>query len=159
MISAGSGHANGAGPGGVILGCVQAFPEHLKQHFERPGRIGEPEGGADRVGEARNPACGDHLVVYLRCEPGPGGVERVAAAGFRAQGCPAAMATASAACSVIAGLAADGSLPRALAARFEERFGAPAPAHRHALALFSEALAALRPAGLRPAARDPRPRA
>ena len=138
---------------------MQAFPEHLKQHFERPERVGEPEGGADRLGEARNPACGDHLVVYLRCERGPGGVERVAAAGFRAQGCPAAMATASAACSVIAGLASDGALPRALAARFEERFGVPAPAHRHALALFSEALNALRPAALRPGAPEPRPHA
>lgn len=131
----------------ATIGRVQRFPEHLRQHFERPERVGEPEGGADLVGEARNAACGDHLVVYLRCEPAPGGAERVTAAGFRAQGCPAAMATASAACSVIAGLPADATLPAALAARFEQRFGAPAPAHRHALALFSEALSALRPAG------------
>ena len=130
----------------ATIGRVRRFPEHLRQHFERPERVGEPEGGADRVGEARNAACGDRLVVYLRCEPAPGGAERVAAAGFRAQGCPAAMATASAACSVISGLAADERLPAALAARFEQHFGAPAPAHRHALALFSEALSALRPA-------------
>jgi len=131
----------------ATIGRVQRFPEHLRQHFDRPERVGEPAGGADRIGEARNAACGDQLVVYLRCEPVAGGGERVAAAGFRAQGCPAAMATASAACSVIAGLPADATLPDALAARFEERFGAPAPAHRHALALFTAALSALRPAG------------
>lgn len=137
---------------------MQHFPGHLKQHFERPERVGEPEGGADLKGEALNAACGDRLVVYLQCEVSPsGGTARVRAAGFRAQGCPAAMATASAACSVLEGMAADASLPEALARRFEGRFGTPLPAHRHALALFVESLRAVQPA-LRPRGAGSSPR-
>ncbi|HZL98844.1 MAG TPA: iron-sulfur cluster assembly scaffold protein, partial [Planctomycetota bacterium] len=105
---------------------MNAFPEHLRDHFERPRNVGEPQGGADRRGEALNAACGDRLVVYLQCEAAPDGragpasaaAERVRAAGFRAQGCPAALATASAACSLLAGLPADASLPGGLAERF-----------------------------------------
>ena len=121
------------------------LPEHLRAHFDRPEHVGEPAGGADLRGEARNAACGDHVVVYVQREA-ESDPARVRAAGFRAQGCPAAMATASAACSVIEGLAADAALPDAAARRFEARFGPPRPAHRHALALFAEALSALRPA-------------
>jgi hypothetical protein len=55
------------------------------------------------------------------------------------------MATASAACSLLAGLAADEALPETLARRFDERFGAPRPAHRHALLLVTSALRALQP--------------
>ena len=132
---------------------MQPFPDHLREHFERPRNVGEPEGGADLRGEARNAACGDHLVVYLRLEARAGGgaaARAIAAAGFRAQGCPAAMATASAACGELAGLAVGPSLPEELARRFEARYGAPRPAHRHALALVAEALGALAPAGLTP---------
>jgi len=121
---------------------MRDFPEHLAEHFSRPRHVGEPQGGSDLRGEARNPGCGDLLVVYLRLDPAGSGA--VAAAGFRAQGCPAAMATSSAACELLPGLSADASLPAALARRFEQRFGTPRPAHRHALALFTAALAALR---------------
>jgi NifU-like protein involved in Fe-S cluster formation len=120
---------------------MRDFPESLRRHFEAPGRVGEPEGGADRVAEARNAACGDHLVLYLRLRAGA-----VAAAGFRAQGCPATMATAAAACEALEGLPADAALPQALRARFVEDHGAPPPAHRHALALVMQALAAAGPA-------------
>lgn len=127
---------------------MQHFPGHLKQHFESPERVGEPEGGAELKGEAVNAACGDRLVVYLRCErvAEDGALRRVQAAGFRAQGCPASMATASAACSVLEGLVVDRGLPEILTQAFEARFGAPLPAHRHALTLFAEALRAVRPA-------------
>jgi hypothetical protein len=143
------------------IGRVPRFPEHLQQHFDRPHCVGEPPGGADLCGEAVNSACGDRLAVYLQCAPqggrGDGHEEgrddgrpprRVQAAGFRAQGCPAAMATASAACSLLPGLPLDAGLPEALALRFEQDFGAPLPAHRHALALFAQALRELAP--LRP---------
>ena len=50
------------------------------------------------------------------------------------------MATGSAACTLLEGLAADASLPDALPPLFTERFGAPRPAHRHALTLCAEAL-------------------
>ncbi len=126
---------------------MDRFPEHLRTHFEAPHHVGEPPGGADLRGEARNQACGDHVVVFVKLETAPTAAGRaappspvVAAAGFRAQGCPAAMAMASAACSVMAGLAVDDQLAAALARRFELRFGAPRPAHRHALALVCEAV-------------------
>jgi NifU-like protein involved in Fe-S cluster formation len=109
---------------------MRDFPEALRAHFDAPHHVGEPPGGADLRGEARNPACGDHLVIYLALADG-----RVKGAGFRAQGCPAAMATASAACELLEGLPADGSLPEALEPLFAERFGAPRAAHRHALLL------------------------
>jgi hypothetical protein len=67
----------------------------------------------------------------------------VAAAGFRAHGCPAALGMASAAAALLAGLPLDAGLPAALRARFVEAFGEPAALHRHALALVTEALEAL----------------
>jgi nitrogen fixation NifU-like protein len=115
---------------------MRDFPDVLRAHFETPHRIGEPPGGAHLRGEARNPVCGDHLVIYLRLKEG-----RVEAAGFRAKGCPAALATGSAACSVLEGLAVDATLPETLRRTFSERFGAPRPTHNHALSLCVEALA------------------
>lgn len=123
---------------------VERFPDHLREHFQAPRHVGEPPGGADLRGEARNPACGDHLVVFLKLAPVAGGRAegpcRIEAAGFLAQGCPAAMATGSAACEVLIGLTADASLPQAIESRFEATFGPPRAAHRHALALVTEAV-------------------
>jgi NifU-like protein involved in Fe-S cluster formation len=121
------------------MGAVRDFPQHLSRLFHDPGRVGVPAGGADLQGEARNAACGDHLVLYLKLAEGT-----IAAAGFRAQGCPASMATAAAACEALEGLPAGSALPDQLEARFVEAFGAPRPAHRHALALVREALASAR---------------
>jgi len=122
---------------------MERLPDHLRGHFDAPRHVGEPEGGAHLRGEARNAACADHVVLYLRLGvPTPGSISTVEAAGFRARGCPVAMATASAACEVLPGLTADAALPEALAARFEQRFGAPRPMHRHALSLVVEALRA-----------------
>jgi NifU-like protein involved in Fe-S cluster formation len=121
---------------------VDRFPEHLREHFHAPRHVGEPPGGADLRGEARNPACGDHLVVFLKLSPETDGPRRVTAAGFLAQGCPAAMATGSAACEVMVGLEAGRALPQAIEQRFEAAFGSPAAAHRHALALVASAVQA-----------------
>jgi len=144
---------------------MDRFPEQLREHFAAPRHVGEPAGGVHRRGEARNAACGDHVVLYLQVgapAPAPavdGGAPAapdpsspvvrpaapVVAAGFRARGCPVAMATASAACELLPGLPADEALPDALVERFEHRFGPPRPAHRHALALVVEALRAAAP--------------
>jgi len=113
---------------------VERFPEILRDHLQRPRNVGEPEGGADLRGEARNAACGDIVVLFLRLDRAPGSPPLIAAAGFLAQGCPAAMAMASASCELLPGLAADAALPEALAARLTAHVGAPRPAHRHALA-------------------------
>lgn len=114
---------------------MRHFPEHLRDHVQNPRHAGEPACWEQR-GEARNAACGDHVVVYLATEEG-----RVADVGFKAVGCPAAMGTASALCTLLEGLTADAGLPAAAAAAYEQAFGVPAPAHRHALALCTEALA------------------
>jgi NifU-like protein involved in Fe-S cluster formation len=120
---------------------VRDFPQHLRRFFQQPACVGEPAGGADLCGEARNAACGDHLVLYLKLSDGT-----VEAAGFRAQGCPATLATAAAACEVLTGLPVDAALPDALVTRFVEAYATPQPAHRHALALVRTALADTRPA-------------
>jgi NifU-like protein involved in Fe-S cluster formation len=114
------------------------LPAGLRRAFEAARHIGPPA-GADRRGEARNEACGDIVVLWL-ATAAEGEARVVLAAGFKAQGCPAAMATAAAACDVLPGLRADESLPAELARRFEARFGACKPAHRHALSLVCEGL-------------------
>ena len=121
---------------------ADALPPTLRAAFEAARHVGPPA-GADRRGEARNEACGDVVVIWLAtAEEGEARV--VCAAGFKAQGCPAAMATAAAACELLPGLRADEALADELARRFEAHFGAPKPAHRHALALVEQALRSAR---------------
>ena len=60
---------------------MRGLPEHLHEHFLSDRFVGSPEGGHDLRGEARNAACGDHVVVYLSL----GGERRVSAAGFPTQ--------------------------------------------------------------------------
>lgn len=121
---------------------ADALPLALRRAFESARHVGPPA-GADRRGEARNEACGDVVVIWLATVE-DGEARQVRAAGFKAQGCPAAMATAAAACDVLPGLRVDASLPEELARRFEAFFGAPKAAHRHALALVAEALRSAR---------------
>ena len=133
-VEAESGGAGGRYAGGYHPGMPKgALPPALRDHFDRPRNVGAPA-GAQRRGEARNEACGDVVVVWLRVA-GP----VVDAAGFKAQGCPAALAMASAACDLLAGMQADGTLPERLRQAHAAAFGVPAAAHRHALALVVEA--------------------
>jgi NifU-like protein involved in Fe-S cluster formation len=118
------------------------LPLALRRAFEAARHVGPPA-GADRRGEARNEACGDIVVIWLATEA-EGELRRVRAAGFKAQGCPAAMATAAAACDVLPGLRVEATLPEDLARRFEAHFGAPKAAHRHALALVAQAVRSAR---------------
>ncbi len=115
---------------------MRGLPEALREHFLSDRYVGRPP-GHQFEGEARNAACGDHVVIFLAVEQG-----RVSAAGFKARGCPASMAMASATCSLLEGLTVDEGLPQAFVARYESALGAPPAAHRHALALCSEALGA-----------------
>jgi hypothetical protein len=95
---------------------VERLPESLREHFLSGRHVGEPAGGAHLRGEARNQACGDHVILYLRLGPEPSGAPgsagsvgaagSIVAAGFRARGCPVAMATAAAACAALEGLEA-----------------------------------------------------
>ena len=115
---------------------MRDFPEHLRDHVQNPRQAGEPAVWQHR-GEARNPACGDHVVVFLEVADGC-----VVTSGFLARGCPAAMGTASALGTLLAGLPADGTLPGAARERYEAMWGEPRPAHRHALSLYADALTA-----------------
>ena len=119
------------------------LPDALAAHFHADRHVGPPPDRHPDArlgrGEARHPACGDHVVVWLALREG-----RVDAAGFKAVGCPAALATAAAVCGVAAGLPADADLDAALTAAFTAACGAPAPAHRHALALVLRAVDAAR---------------
>jgi len=119
----------------------EPLPASLREVFDASRHVGAPA-GAQRRGEARNEACGDVVVIWLRVGAGDSPV--IEAAGFKAQGCPAAMAAAAGACEVLAGLRADGRLGDQLAAAFSARFGAPRAAHRHALALVCEAASGAR---------------
>ena len=51
------------------MGEMRNFPEHLRDHVRNPRHAGEPTRW-DRRGEARNAACGDHVVVYLATAEG-----------------------------------------------------------------------------------------
>jgi NifU-like protein involved in Fe-S cluster formation len=118
---------------------ADALPPELRAVFDASLHVGAPA-GAQRRGEARNEACGDVVVIWLRV--GAGDAPVVEAAGFKAQGCPAAMAAAAGACEVLAGLRADSKLGETLRATFAARFGEPRPAHRHALTLVCDAAGA-----------------
>jgi NifU-like protein involved in Fe-S cluster formation len=122
--------------------AADALPTALRECLLGTRRVGPPPGGPSRRGEARNAACGDVVVLWLAVEGEPAVVR---AAGFKAQGCPAAMAAAAGACEVLPGLRADGGLAQALRTRFVDRFGEPRAAHGHALALVVEAAEAAAP--------------
>ena len=121
----------------------EPLPASLREVFDASRHVGAPA-GAQRRGEARNEACGDVVVIWLRVGEGEAGAQVVEAAGFKAQGCPAAMAAAAGACDVLPGLRADERLAEQLAAAFSARFGAPRAAHRHALTLVCEAASGAR---------------
>lgn len=69
----------------------------LLDHFQNPRNAGDIR-GADSSVEIENPACGDVLRLALRLEAG-----RIAEIRFKAKGCVAAMACASALTELVAG--------------------------------------------------------
>jgi nitrogen fixation protein NifU and related proteins len=70
----------------------------LIDHFEHPRNAGAME-DADAEAYVVNPVCGDSLRLFLRIEDG-----RVTKASFLTSGCPASIATSSAATEMLAGL-------------------------------------------------------
>lgn len=75
-----------------------AYSEKLLDYFDNPRCVGEIE-DADGIGEVSNPVCGDSLKVSLRIVN-----DRIVDARFRAQGCPAAIATSSFATEMVIGM-------------------------------------------------------
>lgn len=69
----------------------------LIDHFERPRNAGAMT-DADAEAFVTNPVCGDSLRLFLRIADG-----RVAAASFLSSGCPASIATSSAATEMVTG--------------------------------------------------------
>lgn len=79
-----------------------ALSEHysalLIDHFERPRNPGAMA-DASAEGYVVNPVCGDAMRLFLRIEEG-----RIVRASFLTSGCPASIATSSAATELVAGL-------------------------------------------------------
>jgi NifU-like protein involved in Fe-S cluster formation len=70
-------------------------------HFQHPRNLGDvPD--ADAIAEVENPACGDRTRLSLRIVDGS-----IVAAGFRAEGCPAAIAASSITTELLVGMTLD----------------------------------------------------
>jgi nitrogen fixation NifU-like protein len=66
-------------------------------HFQHPRNLGDLD-APDAVAEVENPACGDRTRLALRIDG-----ERIVAARFRTEGCPAAIAASSITTELILG--------------------------------------------------------
>jgi nitrogen fixation NifU-like protein len=75
-----------------------AYSEKLLDYFENPRCVGELS-DADSTAEVSNPACGDVMKLWVKVSEG-----KVVAASFKAQGCPAAIATSSFATEMLIGM-------------------------------------------------------
>jgi nitrogen fixation NifU-like protein len=73
------------------------YSEQLLDHFQNPRNAGDISGADARV-EIENPACGDVLRLTMLMKD-----DRVAEIGFKAKGCVAAMACASALTELVMG--------------------------------------------------------
>ncbi len=74
------------------------YSAKVLEHLENPRNVGEMADATAR-GESVNPVCGDLMHLYVKIAGG-----RVAAASFKAQGCPPSIAAGSALTELIAGL-------------------------------------------------------
>jgi nitrogen fixation NifU-like protein len=73
------------------------YSAQLMDHFQNPRNAGDIS-GPDAAAEVENPACGDILRFTIRLEEG-----RIAEIRFKAKGCVAAMACASALTELVTG--------------------------------------------------------
>ena len=84
------------------------YSPQVIDHFEHPRNAGAMA-DADAEAYVTNPVCGDSLRLFLRIAD-----DRIAQASFLSSGCPASIATSSAATELLAGLplAEAAALPR-----------------------------------------------
>ncbi len=75
-----------------------AYSEKLLDYFENPRCIGELA-DADTTAEVSNPVCGDVLKLWIKLNG-----KLIEDASFKAQGCPAAIATSSFATEMLIGM-------------------------------------------------------
>ena len=73
------------------------YSAQLLDHFQNPRNAGDIA-GADAMAEIENPACGDILRLSLKASAG-----RITQARFKAKGCVAAIACASALTELVSG--------------------------------------------------------
>jgi nitrogen fixation NifU-like protein len=87
--------------GADIYNLKRMYSAQLLDHFQNPRNAGDVA-GADATAEIENPVCGDVLRLTLKIEAG-----RIVAIGFKARGCVASMACASALTDMVAGKSVD----------------------------------------------------
>ncbi|MEX2372377.1 MAG: iron-sulfur cluster assembly scaffold protein [Dehalococcoidia bacterium] len=75
----------------------------LIDHFQRPRNAGAMA-DADAEAFVTNPVCGDSLRIFLKFATGKDGADRIERASFLSSGCPASIATSSAATEMVRGL-------------------------------------------------------
>lgn len=112
-----------------------SYSEKLLDYFENPRCAGELE-DADAVAEVSNPVCGDVMRLWVRVSEG-----RIVNASFKAQGCPAAIATSSFATEMLIGM----EIGRARAITREDlanALGGLPPSKMHCSVLASDAIQA-----------------
>lgn len=80
---------------------AEGYNDQVLDHFNNPRNVGVIE-DADADGSAFNPVCGDRMRITLKIQD-----DRVAAAKFQTQGCPAAIATSSLTTELVAGMTLD----------------------------------------------------
>ena len=80
---------------------MSEYKKELLDHFMNPRNVGEIA-GADGVGAAGDPACGDFIKVWLKVE----GVN-IADIKYKCRGCPSAIAAASAMSEIAIGMNID----------------------------------------------------
>jgi NifU-like protein involved in Fe-S cluster formation len=74
-----------------------AYGPLVREHFERPrNQHAMPDATATAL--VHNPVCGDRLCLYLRVH-----ADRIVAASFQAQGCPATIAASSVGTELLVG--------------------------------------------------------
>jgi len=84
-----------------MSGTPAIYNPTVMDHFLNPRNVGEVP-GANAVGEAGEPGCGDTLKLTMKIESG-----RITDVRFRALGCPVAIASSSVATELIKGRSVD----------------------------------------------------
>ena len=109
------------------------YSEKLLDYFENPRCVGELE-KPDATAEVTNPVCGDSLKLWIAVSEG-----KIIDARFKAQGCPAAIATSSFATEMLIGmeLATARSITRK---QIADALGGLPPAKIHCSILASDAI-------------------
>jgi nitrogen fixation NifU-like protein len=111
------------------------YSEKLLDYFENPRCVGELD-DADRTAEVSNPVCGDVMKLWIKLADG-----RIADARFKAQGCPAAIATSSFATEMLIGLDLEAAR-RITREEIADALGGLPPSKIHCSVLASDAIRA-----------------